>query len=52
MHHWQVKVCKTCAHWSEATKGQCTLDSRACGQFWRCDDWEGAGSDCRERSAG
>jgi hypothetical protein len=40
MHGWQVKVCKTCAHWSEATKGQCTLNSQACGQFWRCEAWE------------
>ena len=40
MHAWQVKVCKTCTHWSEAVKGQCALSSKACGQFYRCPRWE------------
>ncbi len=51
MHAWQAKVCKTCSHWSEATKGLCTLTERACGQFYRCDSWKALHPSAQEQQA-
>jgi hypothetical protein len=49
MHSWQSKVCKTCCHWSEAGKGICNLNQRACGQFYRCESWQAMGMNAQER---
>jgi len=36
---FNLKVCRTCRHWSDKQKGVCTRLQHGVGQFWMCEDW-------------
>ena len=43
-----LKVCCTCSYWSYKYKGFCHRLEQGAGKFWRCEDWQAAGTETKE----